>query len=62
MIEEVADRVWGRSEFQAEYRRLLRRNIQEYVRTDEERDGVDEDALVRLLQSATHFGSVPSWR
>ncbi len=60
MIEEVAERVWSRPEFQAEYRGLLRRGIQEYVRVDGDVDEVGEGALVRLLQSATHFAGTTS--
>ena len=55
MLEAVATRVWDREQFQSEYVSLLRRGIQDYVRVIEERDQVGEDALIRLLQSATHF-------
>lgn len=57
MIEAVAARVWERPQFQSEYIRLLRRGIQDYVRVKEDRDQIDEDALIRLLQSATHFAA-----
>jgi DEAD/DEAH box helicase len=57
MIELLAERVWDRDEFQQEYRRLLRRGIQEYVRIDTTRLDVDEEVLLRLLQSATCFAA-----
>jgi hypothetical protein len=58
VIEVVAERVWYRDEFQKEYRQLLRRNLQEYVRTDGQREVISEDAITRLLQSATHLAAV----
>src|SRR5262249_24538218 len=51
-------RVWSHTKFHDAYRSLLRRSIQEYVRTETLRDDVDEDLLSRLLQSATHLAGV----
>jgi replicative superfamily II helicase len=58
VIEVVAERVWNHPEFQREYRLLLRRNLQEYVRTESPREEVSEDEITRLLQSATHLAAV----
>jgi DEAD/DEAH box helicase len=58
VIEVVAERVWNRPEFQKEYRQLLRRNLQEYVRTEGQREEISDDAITRLLQSATHLAAV----
>ena len=58
MTEVVAERVWNRPEFQKEYRQLLRRNLQEYVRTEGQREEISDDAITRLLQSATHLAAV----
>ncbi len=57
MIQEVANRIWDRPAFREELRRLLRRNLQEYVRVAEVRDEVEEGALVRLIQSATNLAA-----
>lgn len=58
MIELIAERVWNHSDFQKEYRLILRRHLQEYLRTDGPRDEISDDAIARLLQSATHLAAV----
>jgi hypothetical protein len=58
VIELVAERVWNHADFQKEYRLLLRRNLQEYTRTGGQREEVSDDAITRLLQSATHLAAV----
>ena len=57
LIQEVAEQVWSRPRFKDELWRLLRWNLQDYVRTDETRDEVGEESLVRLIQSATHLAA-----
>lgn len=68
MIEELAQRIWARTQFQEEYRALLRTGLRRSLppasaphdlAAGADQLAVDEDALGRLLQSATHFAAVP---
>jgi hypothetical protein len=57
LVQEVANRVWLHPKFKDELSRLLRRSLQAYLRTDGLGDEIDEDALARLIQSATHLAT-----
>lgn len=71
MIEILSERIWNRPAFQAEYRALLRESLTRSFKIERNIDDtaelskpIDQAAVRRLLQSATHFAATeqPKYR
>jgi hypothetical protein len=58
MINALASRIWRHDAFHAEYRSLLRANLATSLGVGDASDGLSDDAIWRLLQSATHLSGV----
>jgi superfamily II DNA/RNA helicase len=60
MIEELATRIWDKSAFQSEYQKLVQESLSQSVRViNQSSIPLDQNAIRRLLQSATHFAASP---
>ncbi len=57
MIEELARRIWDKSAFQSEYQRLVQESLSQSVHVNQSSVPLDQSAICRLLQSATHFAA-----
>ncbi len=58
MIEELAGRIWEKQAFQIEYQRLVQESLSQSIRVINQSSlPLDQSAIRRLLQSATHFSA-----
>jgi len=58
VIEELSSRIWEKQAFQNEYQQLLQASLIRAVNTENQPNIIlDQNAVCRLLQSATHFSA-----